>query len=151
MVVSEPDSWILAGTGLAAGARFKDLVQNEYDRVTPEAPGTPRNIEVICHSPLVCNGRHSYADVTYYTAPSGAGVFATGTLWWERQLGPLCTDPDMDHTDQCHLRRITANVLEAFLAGPAGVAHPSKSNLAALGIHAGYVSDPPGQVDERSD
>jgi hypothetical protein len=151
MVVSQPDSWVLAGTGLAAGARFKSLVQNEYDRVTPEAPGTPRNIEVICHSPVVCNGHHSYSDVTYYTAPSGAGVFATGTLWWERQLGPLCTHPDLVHTDQCHIRRITGNVLEAFLAGPAGVAHPSKPNLAALGIHAGYVSNPPGQVDERSD
>jgi hypothetical protein len=88
--------------------------------------------------------------VTYYTAPSKAGVFATGTLWWERQLGPLCRDDAASHTDQCHIRRITANVLEAFVAGPAGAAHPSVSNLAELGIRAGYISNAPGHVDERS-
>jgi len=36
MVVVAPDSWIFAGTGLVAGDRFGQLVQNEYDRVTPE-------------------------------------------------------------------------------------------------------------------
>jgi hypothetical protein len=145
MVVVAPDSWILAGTGLPAGHRFVDMVQNEYDRVTPEAPGTPANIEVLCHSPLVCRGRPSFADVTYYTAPSGGGVFATGTLWWERQLGPLCAGGDPSHTDQCHIRRITANVLEVFLTGPAGHVHPSLSNLGPLGIAPGYVNSPPGQ------
>jgi hypothetical protein len=150
MVVVAPDSWIFAGTGLAAGDRFVDLVQNEYDRVTPEVSGTPADIQVLCHSPLTCRGRASFADVTYYTAPSGAGVFATGTLWWERQLGPLCRDDAASHTDQCHIRRVTANVLEAFVAGPAGLVHPSVSNLAELGIHPGYISDPPGHVDEKS-
>lgn len=150
MVVVAPDSWIFAGTGLAAGDRFAAMVQNEYDRVTPEVSGTPADIEVLCHSPLTCRGRASFADVTYYTAPSKAGVFATGTLWWERQLGPLCRDDAASHTDQCHIRRITANVLEAFVAGPAGAAHPSVSNLAALGIRAGYIDGAPGHVDERS-
>jgi hypothetical protein len=150
MVVANPSSWVFAGTGLAHGARFAAMVQNEYDRVTPEVSTTPANIEVLCHSPVVCRGHHSYADVTYYTAASGAGVFATGTLWWERQLGPLCTDPTGPHTDQCQLRRITANVLEAFLAGPAGRAHPSSSNLAALGIRSGYLSAPPTHVEENA-
>src|SRR5262249_22720377 len=99
MVVSSPQSWAFAGTGLTKGYRFAHMVQNEYDRVTPEVRSTPSNIEVLCHSPVVCRGHRSYADVTYYTAPSGAGVFATGTLWWERQLGPVCTDPpDAPHT-----------------------------------------------------
>ena len=150
MVVVAPDSWVFAGTGLLKGDRFKDLVQNEYDRVTPEVKGTPADIEVLCHSPLTCRGQKSFADVTYYTAPSGGGVFATGTLWWERQLGPLCTDPGSSHTDECHIRRITANVLELFVTGPAGAIHPSMSNLDELGITAGYVAHPPGQVDEKS-
>ena len=147
MVLVSPDSWIFAGTGLPAGHRFVDMVQNEYDRVTPEVAGTPANIEVLCHSPLVCRGRPSFADVTYYTAPSGGGVFATGTLWWERQLGPLCPGDDPSHADRCHIRRITANVLEAFVAGPAGLAHPSRPNLAELGIAPGYVGIVPGQGD----
>ena len=31
-------------------------------------------LEVLAHSPLVCKGKASFADMTYYTAPSGAGV-----------------------------------------------------------------------------
>ncbi|HEY5154367.1 MAG TPA: N,N-dimethylformamidase beta subunit family domain-containing protein [Acidimicrobiales bacterium] len=149
MVVVNPDSWILAGTGLKKGSRLKDMVQNEYDRVTPEVKGTPYNIEVICHSPVVCRGKASFADVTYYTATSGAGVFATGTLWWERQLGALCDATDAKHTDACIVRQITANVLRAFVAGPAGLAHPSKSNLLSLGIRRGYVKAAPRPVDEK--
>jgi hypothetical protein len=147
MVVVSPDSWVFAGTSLPAGHKLTDMVQNEYDRVTPEVVGTPDNIEVLCHSPLVCRGRATFADVTYYTSPSGAGVFATGTLWWERQLGPLCTDLVGPHTVECSIRQITANVLEAFVAGPSGVAHPSVSNLAALGIKRGYIPKPPGHVE----
>jgi hypothetical protein len=149
MVVVDAESWIFAGTGLANGDRLVKMVQNEYDRVTPEVKGTPANIQVVCHSPLVCRGKASFADVTYYTAPSGAGVFATGTLWWERQLGPVCTDT-ADHTDACRVRQITANVLRAFVDGPAGSTHPAQPNLAALGIRPGYVGAPPGQADERS-
>lgn len=147
MVVVSPASWVFAGTGLKAGQTLAAMVQNEYDRVTPEVPGTPANIEVLCHSPLVCRGRPSFGDVTYYTAASQAGVFATGTLWWERQLGPLCTDPTGPHSVECHIRRITANVLQAFVVGPSGFAHPSVSNLAALGIAPGYVVKPPGSTD----
>ena len=136
MVVVAPDSWIFAGTGLAAGDRFAEMVQNEYDRVTPEVSGHACRTSRCCATRRsTCRGRASFADVTYYTAPSEAGVFATGTLWWERQLGPLCRDDAASHTDQCHIRRITANVLEAFVAGPAGAGPP-------VGLEPGRAGHP---------
>ena len=38
-VVAAPDSWVFAGTGVAAGARFGNLVGVEYNRVNPGLPG----------------------------------------------------------------------------------------------------------------
>ena len=114
---------------------------------SPEAPGTPANIQVLCHSPAIVRGKSTFADVTYYTAPSGAGVFATGTLWWEQHCGPLITQvPDTSRAENLvdyRVRRITANVLNAFLSGPAAKVHPSVPNLDQLGIFPHYITDPP--------
>ena len=146
MVVVDAGSWIFDGTGLHDGDVLPGLVGNEYDRVTPEAP-TPPNIQVLCHSPAVVRGKNTFADVTYYTADSGAGVFATGTLWWEQHCGPLITQvPDASRAENLvdyRVRRITANVLYVFLSGPAAKIHPSVPNLDQLGIFPGYIADPP--------
>jgi hypothetical protein len=92
-------------------------------------------------------GKDTFADVTYYTADSGAGVFATGTLWWEQHCGPLITEvPDASRAENLvdyRVRRITGNVLYAFLSGPAAKLHPSVPNLDALGIFPHYIADPP--------
>src|SRR5439155_24732065 len=121
-----------AGTGWTDGAQLPHVVGNEYDRVMPESP-TPPNIEVLAHSPVDCERRHSFADMTYYTAPSGAGVFATGTFEWEPHLGPVCPTPGASDVD-CGIRQAMVNVFTVFTAGPAGVQHPSVTNLEALGI-----------------
>ena len=138
MVIAENSSWIFAGTGWKNGDQLPHVVGNEYDRVTPEAP-TPIDIEVVAHSPVVCHGRHSFSDMTYYTAPSGAGVFATGTFGWEPHLGPPCPQDSQATPEDCAMRRAMTNVLSAFVGGAAGRTHPSQSNLAQLGIHAGYT------------
>lgn len=146
MVVVDAGSWVFDGTGLNNGDILPGLVGNEYDRVTPEMP-TPPTIQVLCHSPAVVKGKNTFADVTYYTADSGAGVFATGTLWWEQHCGPLITDiPDASKAENLvdwRVRRITANVLYVFLSGPAAKLHPSVPNLDALGIFPHYIADPP--------
>ena len=41
MVVAQPDSWLLAGSGLKPGDKLASLVGSEYDQVTPSVP-TPR-------------------------------------------------------------------------------------------------------------
>jgi hypothetical protein len=141
MVVGEASSWVFTGTGLKNGDKLPKLVGNEYDRVTPERP-TPPNIEVLAHSPVVCRGVKSFSDVSYYTAPSGAGVFATGTFQIEAHMGLPCTD-DKIHGVDCQVRKIMTNVLVAFGNGPTGADHPSKNNLDHFGIRRGYVNPTP--------
>lgn len=133
MVLVHPEHWMFAGTDVRMNQKWTRFVGNEFDRVTLEVP-TPDNIEVLAHSPLTCNGKASFADMTYYTAASGAGVFSTGTIWFQQHLFPTSTKPD-----DVQARAMVTNILNVFTQGPAGLVHPSASNLKDLGIRAGYV------------
>ncbi len=124
LVVTRPQSWLLAGTGLAAGARLPGLIGSEYDRVDLAYP-TPRPIEVIAHSPITCRGVHDFSDVSYYTARSGAGVFDSGTSAWVCPLADVCGPGTGGPDVQRAITQITTNLLTAFAAGPAGVRHPA--------------------------
>ncbi|WP_374104365.1 N,N-dimethylformamidase beta subunit family domain-containing protein [Streptomyces sp. ISL-43] len=134
-VVTHPDHWLLAGTGARAGDAFPHLVGVEYDRVNLAHP-TPRPIEVLAHSPVVCKGRPSYADTVYLSLPGGAAVFATGTMRWVEALdatGPAGgrANHGLDARAGHFTRTVTANVLSAFARGPAGRFMPAQDNLAA--------------------
>src|SRR5205807_5585554 len=88
MVVGDPSSWVFAGTGLDKGDRLKNLVGPEYDRFDSSGP---KNVQIMARSPVTCRGRSSYSDMTYYSAPSGAGVWASGTNWWVSKLSEECS------------------------------------------------------------
>jgi hypothetical protein len=120
-VVVRPSSWLLAGTGVRAGTRLPGLVGDEYDRVEPGAPRPPR-VEVLLHSPVRCRGP-SFADTTYYTAGSGAGVFDAGTGSWVCQLGRACARPHRSPTTARVVRAVTVTLLRSFARGPAGAHH----------------------------
>jgi len=131
-IVVDASAWMFEGSGFVNGERVPDMVGNEYDRVTAGVP-TPENIQVVAHSPVDCKGLKSYADSTWYSAPSGAGVFSAGTFGWSPMLDIDCP-PEPPENQRCKLAKVTENILRAFVAGPAGAAHPSVSNLAELGI-----------------
>jgi hypothetical protein len=131
-VVARPSAWLLARTGVRAGSRLPGLVGDEYDRVQPTAPRPPR-VEVLLHSPVRCRGASS-ADTTYYTARSRAGVFDAGTGSWVCQLARACPEGRRSPVTARVVRAITVKLLWTFAGGPAGVHHPSRSNLARLGI-----------------
>jgi hypothetical protein len=121
-VVRAAGHWLYEGTGARSGDAFAHLVGVEYDRVTPGAP-TPGPLEITAHSPLVCGGRPSHSDSAYYTAPGGAGVFATGTMRWVESLlagtGELGRDHGMDARTRAFVTRTTENLLRMFAQGPA--------------------------------
>ncbi|MFJ9591525.1 N,N-dimethylformamidase beta subunit family domain-containing protein [Streptomyces virginiae] len=135
-VVTNPGHWLFEGTGAKAGDRFEHLVGVEYDKVNTGF-ATPRPIEILAHSPVVCEGRPSHQDTAYYTVPSGAGVFATGTMRWVEALdatgdGRSGRNHGLDARSGALTTRVTENLLRVFAAGPAGRSHPAQDNVKAV-------------------
>jgi hypothetical protein len=131
-VVATPDAWMFKGTGVRKGSRFTALVGIEYDRVNPGYP-VQRPIQVLAHSPVTCNGVNSYADSAYYNHRSGAGVFNAGTMRWVESFGPPLYGWGITKKCGDFTRKVTANVLRAFAAGPAAHSYPAHDNLDAMG------------------
>ncbi len=121
MVVVDPANWLFDGVAAPAGLKLPGVVGSEYDRYDPTVPG-PSNVEILTHSPLRCGGKADFADATYYSAPSGAGVFASGTTDWVGNMDVHCQPVGCAGRV---LGPVMANLLAAFGNGPAGVVHPS--------------------------
>ena len=149
-VVADASAWMFEGSGIGNGDRMPKMVGNEYDRVTAGVP-TPDNIQVIARSPVNCKGLSSYADSTWYSAPSGAGVFSAGTFGWSPLLDDIsCGDAiTSGSTMRCRVLAVTATILRAFADGPAGRAHPSRSNTSTVGVPKPVTAVPtsPNDVD----
>jgi hypothetical protein len=105
------------------------VLTGDFQAYYPALGGTPAGVQILSHSNVSITGnpdRH-YADTTYYTMPSGAGVFSSGTTNWITTLQPCssqgssCPAPLM--------QAITGNLLRVFGAGPAGQTYPSVSNV----------------------
>lgn len=125
LVVSHPDAWVWESTGVGDGQIFSGVVGPEFDHI---ADASPANIELLGRSPVdvkIGGKRKSHADMTYYTAPSGSGVFATGTIGWLNHLRPA--DGGTQPVEPI-LYHATMNVLRLFGSGPAGHTRPSVPN-----------------------
>jgi hypothetical protein len=151
LVAADPNAWGLAGTGMTRGDKLPHVVGTEYDAYQPGLPGSPANLEIWGHSPLVCRGEFGFSDMTYYAQPGAGGVFATGTNWWVTNLSSNAgrissgvvfnAKPEVTGT----LTRITTNVLEVLGSGPAGKLRPSLPNWTTF-YRGGSVQGPPGGI-----
>jgi hypothetical protein len=125
--VTNPDGWIWEETGVGYRQKFRGVIGPEFDRVFSSSP---TNIQVFARSAIrEKTDRDTWADIAYYSAPSGAGVFSTGTIGWISTLNPhnytnMPREPQLYHA--------TMNVLRLFGAGPAGAARPSIPNSSSV-------------------
>jgi len=105
--------WLLEKTGLKKGDKLPGLLGYEVDRMFGNAP---KNIVRVAHSPYPHGGGTRYADMTVYTADSGAKVFATGSMQWVWGLddynAPQLRPPVLNAGAQ----QITRNVLAKLLS-----------------------------------
>ncbi|BDG01102.1 N,N-dimethylformamidase beta subunit family domain-containing protein [Anaeromyxobacter oryzae] len=117
LVVTDPSSWLFAGTGLGAGDTLPLVVGVEYD-VVGDNGADPPGLRVDARSPVLdAEGSPGFAAAVHYRAPSGALVFDAGSIRWPQGL-----DPSDDAYDP-RVERMTANVLRQALGldVPAGV------------------------------
>lgn len=112
--VTRPNHWIFKGT---RGRTFPGLAGVETDKVSPGSPG---NIKVLAESPVDCGGRATVSHTTYYVAPSGAGVFASGTMRWVCGMKGRACGHGVTRAARPFTRRATLNLLTRFAKGPAG-------------------------------
>ena len=126
-VVVEPDAWVFQGTGAVKGSAYNGLVGVEYDRIIAGFPA-PRPLQVLSDSPLTCRGVKTYSNSSYYTTPSGAGVFSTGSLIWSTMLPTGPNHIKFGAESSAFAATVTGNVLREFSRGPAGAAHPAVDN-----------------------
>jgi hypothetical protein len=124
-VHSQANSRLLEGTGLQAKQHYGcGLVGYEWDRVFNNG-ATPIGLQVIAVSQIVDNWNNpDISDTAYYIAPSGAMVFATGSIYWTHSLDsyrlyadPLCAGQNPVVPG---MQKLMSNVMDAL-----AIPHPS--------------------------
>jgi hypothetical protein len=132
MVIADAGSWVFQGTGLVDGQHLPGVIQGEYDRYEAGLSG-PTDVRILAHSPVANRGPGRVSDMTYYTAPGGGGVLATGSAMF---VARLSNAPRID-TNIVYpvfpgvtpvLWRMMENVFSVFGAGPASASQPSVAN-----------------------
>src|SRR5256714_4899263 len=121
-VVTNSSHWVYAGTGFRDGDHVAGIVGYEADSfMSAYPPPNTTNQTLLSASPYTdpMTGTLYTANSSIYQAPSGAWVFAAGTLAWSWALedapGVL-----QQFKVNAKIQQTTANVLNAFLTGVPG-------------------------------
>lgn len=122
-------AWLFAHSGVSPGTSIPGITGYELDQRTPSSPPATQLLgsgSAVCMAPgarepgepVPGPGDH-YAQTTIYTAPSGALIFASGTLGWELGLEPVpSASPDAPRAPDSRVVAITRNLLAHVLQGP---------------------------------
>jgi hypothetical protein len=164
-LVSDASSWIYAGTGLVnyngsvvtrgpGQDAIAGLVGYEFDERAVNAsslsayiPYEPPGLDQVGHSivPASDNGVAAYSDSSLYTAPSGAMVYAAGTIQWAWGVDNgfndgfcSCNTGFANAVSQL----ITANILNKFVgtSTPAPIVSLSSTSLSFGNQNVGSTS-----------
>jgi regulation of enolase protein 1 (concanavalin A-like superfamily) len=104
MVIEDASSWVFTGTGLRNGDRVTNSDGTPFlgYEVDAMGPHSPVSVQRLAHSPAT-PAAANFSDMTVYRAPSGATVFATGSINWSQTIPQI--------------QQITRNVLARFIDG----------------------------------
>jgi len=108
-VAANTSHWVYAGTGVKDGDSLSKIVGYEFDRVFDNGR-TPSDLVILARSPVVgFDGVAGMHNATIYSAPSGAWVFAAGTIEWSWGLAGGLAERNL--ADKA-VQRMTANLFD---------------------------------------
>ena len=121
LVVTDASSWIFQNTGIRDGTHLPGLLGYECDRMYGHHPSDDHRV---AHSPFPgIDGRTFYSDMTWYEAPSGSTVVATGTMSWSWGLDDFRWDHAVFTSPV--VQQATRNIMKRFgVTDPAGISVP---------------------------
>src|SRR5207248_1676277 len=115
-VVTNSSHWVYAGTGFKDGDHVAGIVGDNADSfMSNYPPPDSANQTLLSASPYTDPSGVTYtANSSIYQAPSGAWVFAAGTMSWSWALDDAPGILQQFKVDS-RIQQTTANVLNAFL------------------------------------
>ena len=118
LVVNDASHWLFANTGLRAGQLLPGLLGYEVDATNRFSPP---GVQVACLSPFMSNNVASplpgFADAASYTAPSGATVFASGSMQWNWGLDDFNGGSLRDFYRNPVVMQMTRNLMSRLVNG----------------------------------
>ena len=111
---------LLQNTGLQTGNAYDNgLVGYEWDKVFDNGH-TPANLQILATSQTKSiEGLQDRSDTTYYIAPSGALVFATGSIYWTGALDSYRYDRTLSNTKNGQIvpeiQQLMKNIMTALV------------------------------------
>jgi hypothetical protein len=116
-VVTRPDHWLFAGTGMKKGDRIPGLVGWEFHGEPADIPG----LEVVAEGTTINAGdKEAHWTATIYPGPKGNAVFNASTIFWAQGLSappghmPVISHHGRPHGPDERVQRITRNLFERF-------------------------------------
>ncbi|GAA4893748.1 hypothetical protein GCM10025789_08700 [Tessaracoccus lubricantis] len=122
LVVVNPSFWAFKGTGATVGSRYPQLIGHEVDKAGPDSP---QGVHIAAHSSFNCTTRTGTSDLTYYVAPSKAGVFNLGTMGFAFALSPGIR---YEERSVAFVKQVLKNVVTEAAKAPLGNLHTERGN-----------------------
>jgi Bacterial Ig domain len=116
LVVSDPAHWLFANTAVTVGQHLNGLLGYEVDGTNIfSPPGT----WVACASPYqIYENPIQYSHAASYRAPSGATVFASGSMEWSWGLDDLNVPRNRNSCENPAVQHMTRNLMAQMLNAP---------------------------------
>ncbi|MGC3975487.1 MAG: hypothetical protein QM771_14065 [Nitrospira sp.] len=120
ILITQPQHFLFKGVDLPPDHRLPGLLGYEIDQVFADGP---TGLTVLAHSPYPGDGQAVYGDMTLHQVPSGASIFAAGTIQWSWGLDDYNAPALRTARSSEAAQRITGNILRLLASPTSSAAH----------------------------